>query len=165
MPPCAAADEVRGQNLATAELNAGTLSTTVFHRGNASCPRRQMLARLGGGELLRPRRAAETTAISCTQTSLLEMSQPHASYYQHGDITQKFSGRTQAHEVSTAYPGPAATTCYINAPRRSNTARLLMRKRSPRSASRQINEVLPEVHCPILRPLPQRRNTTEPVLA
>ena len=28
MPPCAAADEVRGQNLATGELNAGTLSTT-----------------------------------------------------------------------------------------------------------------------------------------
>jgi hypothetical protein len=30
MPPCAAADEVRGQNLATALLNAGTLSTTRF---------------------------------------------------------------------------------------------------------------------------------------
>ena len=28
MPPCAAADEVRGQNLATAELKARTLSTT-----------------------------------------------------------------------------------------------------------------------------------------
>jgi hypothetical protein len=30
MPPCAAADEVRGRNLATAFLNAGTLSTTCF---------------------------------------------------------------------------------------------------------------------------------------
>jgi hypothetical protein len=30
MPPCAAADEVRGQNLTTAKLNAGTLSTTRF---------------------------------------------------------------------------------------------------------------------------------------
>jgi hypothetical protein len=30
MPPCAAADEVRGQNLAIAELTAGTLSTTGF---------------------------------------------------------------------------------------------------------------------------------------
>jgi hypothetical protein len=30
MPPCAAADEVHGLNLATAELNAGTLSTTRF---------------------------------------------------------------------------------------------------------------------------------------
>ena len=28
MPPCAAADEVRGQNLATAELKTRTLSTT-----------------------------------------------------------------------------------------------------------------------------------------
>ena len=81
MPPCAAADEVRGQNLATAVLNGGTLSTTGFDQRNASCPRRQKLARLGGGELLLPRRAAETTAISCTQTSLLEMSQPHASSY------------------------------------------------------------------------------------
>ena len=30
MPPCAAADEVREQNLATAVLKAGTLSTTGF---------------------------------------------------------------------------------------------------------------------------------------
>ena len=30
MPPCAAADELRGQNLATAELSACTLSTTRF---------------------------------------------------------------------------------------------------------------------------------------
>jgi hypothetical protein len=102
---------------------------------------------------------------ACTPTSLLEMSQLQFLFWGYGDITPKFSGRTQAQEVCTAYPGPAATTSYINAPRRSNTARLLMRKRSPRSASRRINEVLPEVHCPILRPLPQRRNTTEPVLA
>jgi hypothetical protein len=48
MPPCAAADELHGLNRETAELNAGTLSTTVFDRRNASCPRRQKLARLGG---------------------------------------------------------------------------------------------------------------------
>jgi hypothetical protein len=157
MPPSAAADELDGLSRETVELNAGTLSTTVFDRSTSSCPRRQNLARLGGDELLRHQCAAETTGHSeHIMWLVLQVIR---------DITQKFSGRTQAHEVSTAYPGPAATTCYINAPRRSNTARLLMRKRSPRSASRRINEVLPEVHCPILRPLPQRRNTTEPVLA
>jgi hypothetical protein len=113
MPPCAAADEVCGQNPATPVLNAGTLSKTGFDQRNASCPRRQKLARLGCGELLLCRRAAETTAISCTQTFLRERSQPHASSYQHGDITPKFSGRTLVHEMSTACPGPAATTSYI----------------------------------------------------
>jgi hypothetical protein len=134
MPPCAAADEVRGQNLATAVLKAGTLSTTGFDQRNASCPRRLKLARLGGGELLRPRRAAETAAISCTQTSLLEMSQPHSSSEQHGDITPEFSGRAPRFKRTSAalnagmtvtrmhfiQPGPAATRCY--APRATGRA-------------------------------------------
>jgi hypothetical protein len=63
MPPCAAADELHGLNHETAELNASTLSTTVFDRRNASCPRRQNLARLGGDELLRPQCAAEATGL------------------------------------------------------------------------------------------------------
>jgi hypothetical protein len=63
MPPCAAADGLQGLNRETAERNAGTLSTTVFDRGNASCPRRQNLARLGGDELLRHQCAAETAGL------------------------------------------------------------------------------------------------------
>jgi hypothetical protein len=63
MPPCAAADELHGPSRETAELSAGTLSTTVFNRGTASCPRRQKLARLGGDELLRHQCAAETTGL------------------------------------------------------------------------------------------------------
>jgi hypothetical protein len=64
MPPCAAADEVHWLSRETAELNAGTLSTTVFDRRNASCPRRQNLARLGCDEPLRHQSAAETTGHS-----------------------------------------------------------------------------------------------------
>jgi hypothetical protein len=63
MPPCAAADEIHGLSRETVELKAGTLSTTVFDRGNASCPRRQNLARLGGDELLRHQCAAETAGL------------------------------------------------------------------------------------------------------
>jgi len=110
MPPCAAADEVRGRNLATAELNACTLSTTGFDQRNASCPRRQKLARLGGGELLLLRRAAEAEPRFGTLMSLQEVSQPHASSLQDGDITPEFSGRRiRPRSEHFIHIGPAAT--------------------------------------------------------
>jgi hypothetical protein len=105
MPPCAAADELHGLNRETAELNAGTLSTTVFDRRNSSCPRRQNLARLGGDEPLRHQCAAKTTGRSAHIS--------HSFLQSIRDITPEFSGRTMSYGMSAACPGPAATRCYI----------------------------------------------------
>ena len=113
MPPCAAADEVRGQNLATAELNArhfidnpfSTKGTRAIRGGriahdwvvanfyNADAPRKQ-------------------SRRSGTLISLREVSQLHASSLQDGDITPEFSGRTmRPRSVHFIHLGPAATRC------------------------------------------------------
>ena len=69
-------------------------------------------------------------------------------------LTPKFSGRTQGHEMSTACHGPAATTSYIYAGGRINCARLLSRIRQSQRASCRNNEKKCKVHRPIMRLLP-----------
>ena len=91
MPPCAAAGEVRGQNLATAVLDAGTLSTTGFDPRNSSYTRRPNRARLGGGDFLQRGRAAETKQLSRTPISLQEVSQLHAFFF----TVRRYNARVQ----------------------------------------------------------------------